>query len=505
MLPRLDENLRVLRKVYGVLADDVHAGEAVPPAAEWILDNFHLVDAEAKAVRHDLPPRYYRKLPRLAAREYSGQARIHAMAVELIRHGDGRLDADRLTRFVVAFQTVAPLSIGELWAWPSMLKLALIENLRRLAEGIRAGRTARLQADAALAALESGASPGALPDPLHSAFVAQLRHRMREHDQRVAPFHVRVEEALIAAGTTPEDVVRSEYQRQATDQASTGNTVTSLRLCATLDWSRYMERVSLVEQILRRDPAAVYPRMDFQSRDRYRQAVEELSEPTGEAQVRVALRAVESARSSGQGAAPRARVLRSSRLRAEALRRPGDPRRVSPDRQWPARSRDRRGLAPATGPAPSPFRLRPRHRGVPRWHRAVDGPVRIRRDRVRPGLGGPRNGLRRGAPRAGPRERARHAPGTAHRRGAGAATPASSSRPRLGSARERPDDGRRPHAPRQREGCRASPGARRGPGAREPRPPRPLRDPERLPGREDGHDRRRRGDPRRRGRRSRRS
>ena len=224
VLPRLDENLRVVRRVYGVLADDVHAGEAVPPAAEWLLDNFHLVDAEAKAVRHDLPPRYYRKLPRLAAREYSGQARIHAMAVELIRHGDGRLDADRLTRFVVAFQTVAPLSIGELWAWPSMLKLALIENLRRLAEGIRAGRTARLQADAALAALESGASAGPLPVPLHSAFVAQLRHRMREHDQRVAPFHVLVEEALIESGTTPEDVVRSEYQRQATDQASTGNT-----------------------------------------------------------------------------------------------------------------------------------------------------------------------------------------------------------------------------------------------------------------------------------------
>ncbi|MBK8595096.1 MAG: carbohydrate-binding protein [Holophagales bacterium] len=307
VLPRLDENLRVLREVYGVLADDVHGGEAVPPAAEWLLDNFHLVDAEARAVRHDLPRRYYRKLPRLAAREFSGQARIHAMALELIRHGDGRLDSDRLTRFVVAFQTVAPLSIGELWAWPSMLKLALIENLRRLAEGIQAGRTARLAADAALAALEKGFSPGPLPVPLHSAFVAQLRHRMREHDQRVAPFHVLVEEALIARGTTPEDVVRSEYQRQATDQASTGNTVTSLRLCATLDWSRYVERVSLVEQILRRDPVAVYSRMDFQSRDRYRQAVEELSEPTGEAQVRVALRAVESARSCGQGTASKPR------------------------------------------------------------------------------------------------------------------------------------------------------------------------------------------------------
>ena len=160
---------------------------------------------------------------------------------------------------------------------------------------------------------------------------------MREHDPRVAPSPRRVEEALAAAGTTPEDVVRSEYQRQATDQVSTGNTVTSLRLCATLDWSRYVERVSLVEQILRRDPAAVYPRMDFQSRDRYRHAVEELAEPTGEAQVRVALRAVESAR----GRPPETDIGPGVR------RTDGRPRGLPPDRQGPPRSRDRRGPPPA--------------------------------------------------------------------------------------------------------------------------------------------------------------
>ncbi len=300
VLPRLDANLRFLRESYRMLADDVHRGVAVPPAAEWFLDNFHLVESEAHAVRHDLPVRYYRKLPKLAARDFSGKARIHAMALELIRHGDGRLDPERLGRFVLAFQTVAPLTIGELWAWPSMLKLALLENLRVLTDGILAGQEARRQADAALSALSAGHPHEALPKPLHSAFVAQLRHRMREHDPRASSLAARVEKALAAQGTTPEDLVRAENQRQSTDQVSTGNTVTSLRLCATLDWSRFVEEVSLVEQILRRDPVAVYARMDFQSRDRYRHAVEELAEPSGGAQVRVALRAVESARQAAE-------------------------------------------------------------------------------------------------------------------------------------------------------------------------------------------------------------
>jgi cyclic beta-1,2-glucan synthetase len=70
----------------------------------------------------------------------------------------------------------------------------------------------------------------------------------------------------------------------------------SLRLIASFDWSEFFESVSVVEDVLHRDPAGVYGRMDFRSRDRYRHAVEELAEPTGEGQLRVALKSVEQAR-----------------------------------------------------------------------------------------------------------------------------------------------------------------------------------------------------------------
>jgi cyclic beta-1,2-glucan synthetase len=301
VLPRLNDNRRALIAAYRFLADDVHAGRAVAPAAEWLLDNFHLVESEARAVRRDLPAQYYRTLPKLATRQRSASARIHALALELVQHSDGRLDAERLSRFVLAFQTVAPLTIGELWALPSLLKLALLESLRNITDGILAGRAARLEADSAFARLEDGGHPGPLPDPLPSAFVAQLRQRMREYDPRVSALAAEVEQALAARGTTPEDAVRAENQRQAMEQVSIGNTVTSLRFCATLDWRRFVELVNPAEQILRRDPAGVYPRMDFASRDRYRHAVEDLATagPRGdpaEAQVRVALSAVASAR-----------------------------------------------------------------------------------------------------------------------------------------------------------------------------------------------------------------
>ena len=438
---RLDANLRVLREAYRILADDVRRGDAVDPAAEWLLDNFHLVESEARAVRHDLPSRYYQKLPKLAARELSGKARIHAMALELIRHGDGRLDAERLTRFVLAYQTVAPLTIGELWAWPSMLKLALLENLRILADGDpdRASRPAGGGRRARAAGRRRPSRAASRPAS------QRLRRAAPAADARIRPARLLAARpdgggACRAGGTTSEDAVRAEYQRQATDQVSTGNTITSLRLCATLDWSRYVERVSLVEQILRRDPAAVYTRMDFQSRDRYRQAVEELAEPTGEAQVRVALRAVESARQAaerkGIGDADRAR-------------------RSSPDRPGPARPRDRRGVHPSAWPKAPPVRLLPRDRGVPRRHRPPDRPRRLRGDRICPRLGRPRDGDGRGASRADPRERARGAHRPAPRRRARAAAAAPPPRSHRGRPRERPHDGGRAGAPRKREGRRA--------------------------------------------------
>ena len=303
VLPRLEDNARVLREAYVTLADDVHRGEFITPAAEWLLDNFHLVASEILDVRRNLPQSYYRELPKLALRELAGDARVYAMAVELIRHSDSRLDRQQLLRFLNSYQTLAPLTIGELWAWPSMLKLALIENLRRLAEETIEAREARRAADAYVARIDAAGHgrPPPLPGHLHTGYVVQLLARLREYGPRLSAVRTAVDTHLLAQEMTSEDAIRSEHQHQAATQVSVANVITSLRLCSTLDWSQYFEAVSLVERVLQRDPAGAYGRMDFLSRDRYRQAVEELSEPTGEAQRRVALRAVESARQAAEG------------------------------------------------------------------------------------------------------------------------------------------------------------------------------------------------------------
>jgi len=298
VLPRFEDNARLLREAYLALADDVHRGGSVAPAAEWLLDNYHLVASEVLDARRNLPPGYYRELPKLALRELAGHARVYALAEEIVRHSDSRLDRPQLLRFMNAFQAAAPLTIGELWAWPSMLKLALIENLRRLAEELLEDRAAVRAADAYVARIDAAGhgTPPPLPKHLHAGYVHQLLERLREYGPRLSAVRAAVETHLAAQNMASEDAIRSEHQRQAAAQVSVANVITSLRLCSALDWSQYFEAVSLVERVLQRDPAGVYGNMDFLSRDLYRQAVEELSKPTGEAQMQVALRAVECAR-----------------------------------------------------------------------------------------------------------------------------------------------------------------------------------------------------------------
>jgi cyclic beta-1,2-glucan synthetase len=298
----------VLAHAYRTLAEDVRHGAFVTPATEWFLDNFHLIASEIVEIRANLPRRYYRELPALVTREHSGEARVYAIAVELLRYSDSRLDLPQLTHFLNSYQRVAPLTIGELWAWPSMLKLALVENLRRLADEILVSRTARKAADAHVVHLDATPpdTPVVIPEGAHDAYIVQMLHRAREYDARRSPLRAALEAHLNERHAVAEDIVRIEHQRQAASQASVANAITSLRLCTTIDWRQYVESVSLVDNVLRRDPMGVYAQTDFLSRDRLRQAVEELAEPAGEAQIRVALKAVESARQAASQSRSRA-------------------------------------------------------------------------------------------------------------------------------------------------------------------------------------------------------
>ncbi|MEI6128151.1 MAG: hypothetical protein WCQ99_16500, partial [Pseudomonadota bacterium] len=147
LLPRLAENEEILTSACNLLTTAVKESRRIAPAGEWLLDNFYLIEEQIRTARRHLPKTYSRELPRLLSGPSAGLPRVYDIALETISHGDGRVDLESLRSCVGAYQTVSALTLGELWAIPIMLRLALIENLRRVAARIAASRIDRNRAD----------------------------------------------------------------------------------------------------------------------------------------------------------------------------------------------------------------------------------------------------------------------------------------------------------------------------------------------------------------------
>src|SRR3989338_1535665 len=289
LLARLAENESLLLEVRNLLTEDVKADRRIPPAGEWLLDNFYVIEEQIRTANRHFPKGYSRELPRLSNGPSAGLPRVYDIALETISHGDGRVDPENLSSFVAAYQTVTALKLGELWAIPIMLRLALIENLRRVAARIATDRNDQNRADywADQMTETAGKDPKNLilvvadmarsNPPMVSSFIAELTRRLQGQGPALAMPLTWIEQRLSESGLTIKQLVQSENQKQAADQVSMSNSISSLRFLGVMDWREFVEKMSDVERTLREDTGGVYGRMDFQTRDRYRHVVEKIA------------------------------------------------------------------------------------------------------------------------------------------------------------------------------------------------------------------------------------
>ena len=308
LLGRLTENEAFLLETHALLEESVRNQRRIAPAGEWLIDNHYLVLEQIRMARRHLPRSYSGELPQLASGPLAGYPRVYDLVLEMISHADGRLDLESLSAFIASYQAVSPLKLGELWAVPIMLRLALVENLRRVAARVVSERRdqerASFWADRLIGVSEQEMKGRVLvlaemvedAPPLSSAFVAELFRRLQDQGPGLAFPLAWLEQSLSERGRTVEQLVLKESQNQAADQVSVGNSITSLRFLSTRDWRDFVESMSAVERALRRDPSGVYGRMDFVSRDLYRHVVEEIAHRSPLPEQEIAVKAVQLAR-----------------------------------------------------------------------------------------------------------------------------------------------------------------------------------------------------------------
>ncbi len=292
LLTRLEQNRVSLLHSYDATVADMGEELPITPAAEWLVDNFHVVEAQIRQIRKDLPWGYFRLLPKLGPGFLEGHPRIFGIVWAYVAHTDSNLDADQLGRFVSVYESRQALSLGELWAVPIHLRIVLIENLRRVSELMVAATRARQRADVVadrLLGVTGSPVPlsGALPREdgarVSRSFVVQMMRRLTEH--RVDDASEWLERVIDERGWDVAELVQGEHRRQAAATVTMRNIFRSLRLLTDVNWEDWLESVSIIEEELRTSSA--YPASDFGTRNLCRSAIEELSRGSGQAEIAV--------------------------------------------------------------------------------------------------------------------------------------------------------------------------------------------------------------------------
>lgn len=283
---RLTENAAVLLQAFRISSAEVEAGRPVVPAAEWLLDNYHVVEQHIREIRDHLPAHFYRQLPKLETGPFAGYPRVFGIAWAYVAHTDSHFDPVILQRFLAAYQKVQPLTIGELWALSLTLRIVLVENLRRLADQISKGLAERAEADALALLLTQNVTPHGLNQsshqalahlslPLSEVFAAQLAKRLRDAQCDQNPALDWLAAQLAAQDSTIEHVVQQSQQRLGASNLTVRNVMMSMQRISAIDWAQLFEQVSLVDRTFTQQ--ANYTLMDFASRNMYRSAIEVLA------------------------------------------------------------------------------------------------------------------------------------------------------------------------------------------------------------------------------------
>lgn len=338
----LEDNHQALKKAYLSTNEELKSSGNIIPAAEWLLDNYYVIEEQYKEIQYSIKD-LYNRLPILSGGKYKGFPRIYGITSELVKFLEAKIEEETISVFLKAYQEHLPLISKELWAFPTILRASLLEHIKEISdyitETLHLRKKADIWADRLLDALRTSMEDKNNKEQFRNvvlehdsqfrtmkpAYVERLLHRLREYGTDSAPIIRWIDGKLAVLHTDADEYIQRAHHDQAYYQTSMGNAVTSLRAINNLKWEEIFEELSVLDRILRQDPSGVYSLMDFPSRDYYRHMIERLAQKYDTDEFNVAVKAIECARQNqdhfmekfmhvGYYIADRGRVLLESRL-----------------------------------------------------------------------------------------------------------------------------------------------------------------------------------------------
>ena len=291
-LERLIENKKYIELVCKLLEEHIKLKIPIHSAGEWLLDNYYLIEKSVKTIEKNLTLNKYMRLPAIAE---DGFARVYAIANEIISNTDGKINENNLIDYLEAYQNQKKLYMQEIWDIGLFLQICIIEKIRNISEKIFITQMQRYKAQNMVNRFIERKREKKFNIDVNSrySFIEFLSYKLRQYGRISIPYIDALDKEIRKAGMTLDDVISREHFDIALKTLSMKNCIMSLKTIERINNVNIFERVSTVEKILKEDPADVYKKMDYSTKEYYRNIVLEISKKTKNSEIYVAQKAIE--------------------------------------------------------------------------------------------------------------------------------------------------------------------------------------------------------------------
>ena len=310
---RMIENYEVIKEVYNILSEHVKLEMGIHPAGEWLLDNFYIIEEVVKSIQKELTLKKYTNFVGIKGGKYDGFARIYVLASEIVSYTDCKIDNIVIEKSLAAYQTKKNLSMDEIWNIGLFMQIAIIEKIRLNAEVIYASEIEKFKVESIVERLVEEKPVEERKYRLKKnktlrvffdmkyPFVEYMSYKLKRYGKKTESYLNVLEEEVEKTGNTVSDIIKKEHFDIAVRKVSMGNSITSLKKITRINFLEIFEKINGVEEILRKDPAGVYERMDYKTKEYYRNVIKGVSKKTGISEIYISKKLIELASKSKLG------------------------------------------------------------------------------------------------------------------------------------------------------------------------------------------------------------
>lgn len=308
---RLLDNYNYIQTTYNTLNESIKENITIYPAGEWLLDNFYIIEEAVKTIKNDLTRKKYKSFPGIGTGAYQGFARIYVLASEIVAYTDSKIDEEILKSSLLAYERRKTLSMEEIWNLPIFLNLAIIENVREVCEKIMVSQIQKYKVEEIVERLvdkKEGSKQQYRKIKANTKmyknssfpFIEYMSYKLKKYGKTGNAYLNILEEQVNKLGLTVSEVIRKEHFDIAIQKVLIGNSITSIRKINRINFLSLFEEINGVEDILRKDPADVYKKMDYKTKECYRNKIKKLSQQTNMSEIYITQKVLELAQKAKQ-------------------------------------------------------------------------------------------------------------------------------------------------------------------------------------------------------------